>query len=217
MKRSWWDLGEYSGKPGSQLAKSQIVCPFCLERGNFSLAHHEEKKKPSGNKILNFDTLECGNCRGYVLVFWSASSYGFKFHDFFVLPWPNKPEEFPEHWPPTVGRFWLQAHRSILEENWDAAAVMARSAMQAALRDQGAAGNNLKQEIDDLSGQGLLPPLMREWSHALRQLANESAHPDSDQPPVDPEDAKDILEFLDFLLEYLYNLPNEIAKYRARK
>jgi hypothetical protein len=32
-----------------------------------------------------------------------------------------------------------------------------------------------------------------------------------------PQDAHDIVAFLDFLLEYLYDLPNRIAKYRARK
>lgn len=210
---SWWELGEWSGQQGTQLALHQITCPFCMERGNFKIVHHAEKKKPNGSKVLNFDTLECGNCRGYVMCLWSASR---NLHAFRVLPWPLKYEKYPEHWPEAVGRFWLQAKRSASTENWDATAVMARSAMQVALRNAGAQGANLKQEIDDLARKGLLPPIMKEWSDTLRELGNDSAHPTPGQPGTSARDAQDIVRYLDFLLEYLYDLPKQIADYRAR-
>ena len=90
---------------------------------------------------------------------WSA---GDRLHSYRVLPWPMRIEKHPDEWPENVGRFWVQAHRSLTGENWDAGAVMARSALQAALRDQKAKGANLKQEIDDLASKGLLPPTMRD-------------------------------------------------------
>jgi hypothetical protein len=70
---------------------------------------------------------------------------------------------------------------------------MARSAMQAAFRDLGAVGRTLKDEVDDLSGKGLLPPEMN------------------------PQDTRDALEFLDQLLNYLYDLPAAIQQYRGRR
>jgi hypothetical protein len=144
---------------------------------------------------------------------WSA---GDRLHSYRVLPWPMRIEKHPDEWPENVGRFWVQAHRSLADENWDAAAVMARSALQAALREQKANGASLKQEIDDLASKGLLPPTMKEWADTLRELGNDSAHPKPDQPPTRPEDAKDIARFLDFLLEYLYTLPHQISEYRER-
>ena len=74
---SWWQLGESYGQLGEKIAQYQIICPFCMERGNFKIAFHAEKKKPNSDKKLNFDTLECGNCEGYVMVLWSASEYGY--------------------------------------------------------------------------------------------------------------------------------------------
>ena len=56
-------------------------------------------------------------------------------HDYHSLPWALKLSDYPECWPEVVGRYWLQAQRSLQGENWDAAALMARSALQAALRD----------------------------------------------------------------------------------
>src|SRR5258708_32805854 len=119
---SWWELGEGFGQLGDTLALYEITCPFCLERGNFKLAFHAEKKKPNSSKKLNFDTLECGNCKGYVMVLWSAGESD-SLHNYKVLPWPLAVSKHPTYWPKAVGRFWLQAHGSASIENWDAAAV----------------------------------------------------------------------------------------------
>lgn len=215
--KSLWDLGEWSGHHGTELATNQITCPFCSERGNFSPAFDAEKKKPNGRKTLHFTTLKCGDCAGYVMVLWSANSSHSNMHDYRLLPWPQKVDQSPREWPSDVGRFWLQAHRSVKDENWDAAAVMARSSLQAALREKGATGNNLKQEIDDFGNKGLLPAVMREWSHEVRELANDSAHPKPGQAPTSNRDAKDIIHFLDYFLEYLYTIPYQISEYRERR
>ena len=125
-------------------------------------------------------------------------------------------ERFPEHWPAAIGRYWLQAKRNLRDGNWDAAALMARSALQLALRDNKAEGKNLKQEIEHLAGQGVLPPLMKDWSDNVRELGNDLAHPKPEQDATDSQDAKDVVRFLDFLLAYLYDLPHQIKQYRER-
>ena len=195
----------------------RITCPFCLESGNFKSVYHAEKRNSRSGKRLNFETFECGNCKGYVMVLWSANSPRCDLHDFVVLPWPIKLEKFPEDWPEQVGRFWLQAKRNLGDQNWDAASVMARSALQIALRDRGATGKNLKQEIQDLAQKGILPPTMKDWSEQVPELGNDSAHPRPGQPATDARDAEDIVRFLDFLLEYLYTLPHQIEQYRKRE
>jgi hypothetical protein len=105
-------------------------------------------------------------------------------------------EEYPKHWPEAVGWYWLQARRNLADENRDAAALMARGALQVALRECKAVGKTLRQQIDDLSSKGILPPLMREWSDTVRELGNESAHPDPATPATSPQDARDVVAFL---------------------
>jgi len=188
-----------------------------MEKGNFKTVFHAEKKKSSSDKKLNFDTLECGNCKGYVMALWSTGEYSHDLYDYKVLPWPLRLETFPKNWPDEVGRYWLQAKRSLKDENWDAATLMARSALQVDLRGQKAKGATLKKEIEDLASKGILPPIMKEWSDEVRELGNESAHPAPGQPAANPEDARDIIEFLDYLLEYLYTLPHQIEQYRKRR
>lgn len=215
---SWWSLGEGIGQFGSELALYQIECPFCAEKGNFELVFHAEKKKPNSRKKLNFDVYKCGNCAGFVHVFWSASEHPGSqgLHSYKVLPWPLGKIEAPEHWPEAVKRYWKQAHDTIKGENWDAAAVMAGSALQAALRDYGAKGKNLKEEIECLAEKGVLPTIMKEWSSELRFLRNNSAHPKKNQTELNPQDVEDVIEFLDYFLRYLYDLPKQINEYRNR-
>jgi len=190
-----------------------------MGKGNFETAFHVEKRKPSSNKKLNFDTLKCGSCSGYIMVLWSASStisrHGH--HDFRVLPRPIKVDSWPEYWPPDVGRFWMQTHRNLRDENWDAAAVMVRSALQVALRQHDAQGRTLKDEIDDLATKGLLPPIMKDWASNVRELGNDAAHPTPGSGPTSSEDVRDVAYFLDALLEYLYDLPHRISQYRNRR
>ncbi len=217
--KSWWRLGDGFGYSGEDLALYRIACPFCEESGNYEKVFHAEKKKSNSRKVLNFDTFKCNNCAGYVQVVWSADdSYGsHRLHDYRVQPWPIKTNSAPEHWPSAVQRYWVQSQRSLEAENWDAASVMARSALQVALREHKAVGKDLKSEIQDLAEKGILPPLMKEWSNEVRELGNDSAHPKPDQTPTTEEEARDVVEFLDFLLIYLYNLPKQIKDYRNRK
>jgi hypothetical protein len=212
---SWWDLGEHSGYQGEQLATYRIACAFCGEKGNFETVKHLERKKPgSGNKALNYDTLKCGHCGNFIFAFWSSSG---QFHDYRVLPWHRSTSSYPEHWARDVGSYWLEARRSIEGKNWTAAALMARSAVQLVVRDKGATGKNLKEEIDDLADKGLLLPVMKEWAHEVRELGNEGTHPRLGTVGTNEKDAKDVVEFLTFLMTVMYDLPKQIDNFRKRK
>lgn len=217
---SWWELGEGTGHQGTEFQPWRLVCAFCDEKGNFERVFHVEKKKPNADKKLNFEVYKCTNCTGYVHVLWSAGgTWGRGLYDYQVLPWPlSRKREPSENWPKGMHRFWVQAHDSIKNENWDAANVMARSALQFVVRGKGGKGANLKAQIDNLALSGVLHPLMKDWSHEVRLLANDSAHPDVPTPDeVTPQDAKDIVNFLDYLLLYLYDLPQQIEEFRKRK
>jgi hypothetical protein len=217
----WWDLGEWSGTSGNKLALYQITCAFCGVKGNLEITAHLERQKPGGGrKVLNYDTLKCGNCGNYMFAFWSAAAMnigGTGIHSYRLLPWHQSTTEHPEHWPGDVGRYWIEARRSLEGKNWTAAALMARSAVQLVARAHGAKGKNLKEEIDDLAAKGKLLPVMQEWAHEVRELGNEGTHPKPGTAGTNEKDAKDVVEYLGFLMQVLYDLPHQIEQYRARK
>jgi hypothetical protein len=169
---SWWELGESRGHEGGELEIWRITCAFCGEKGNLGLVFHDQKKKANSDKSLNFEVYKCFNCMGFVHVLWSATEHGIghSLYDFYVLPWPLKAKPEPHaHWPDGMKRFWVQAHDSLTNENWDAANVMARSAVQFVVRDKNAVDAKLKVQINDLVTKGVLHPLMKEWADEARQ------------------------------------------------
>ena len=95
--------------------------------------------------------------------------------------------------------------------------LMARSAIQLVARHHGAVGKNLKEEIDDLASKGLILPVMQEWAHEVRELGNDGTHPIPGSAGTSQKDAKDVVEFLSFLMRVMYTVPHQIAEYRKRK
>jgi hypothetical protein len=216
MARSWWDFAEWTGYPGKELGLWQVPCGFCGEEGNFSAVAQHTKTSKAKDKSLHYDTYSCGNCGNLTMVFWAAAA-GSDMHDFISVPRPKATTRHPNHWPEDVGRHWLQARRNLEGENWDSAALMARSGVQLVLRYLDAKGSTLAAQIDDLASKGILPPIMKEWSHEVRQLGNDNAHPQPGGRGTEPKDANDVVEFFNFLLTLTYDLPEDIRKYRERK
>lgn len=212
---SWWDIGEGAGyrTQGGDLDKHLVTCAFCGEDGRFSFQHRETIANKN-KKTLHYDTLKCEQCGNLTMVFWGAGSGGL--HDLRQLPFSKETKQWPKHWPEDIGRYWLQAKRNIEQSNWDAAALMARSALQITMRHLEAVGSNLKSEIDNLGARGLLPPPMVEWAHEVRIVGNDNAHPTPGSPGTSAADATAVVEFLSTLLHITLDLPHQISKRREK-
>jgi hypothetical protein len=60
-------------------------------------------------------------------------------------------------------------------------------------------------------------PVMQEWAHEVRVLANEGTHPKPGTTGTGEKDAKDTVEYLGFLMRVMYDVPDQIKRYRTRK
>ncbi|SEH78578.1 protein of unknown function [Rhizobium tibeticum] len=212
---SWWEIGEGSGYSSynGDLRADLVECAFCGESGKFQFEGRLTRKNAAG-KVLHYDTLKCEQCGNLTSVFWGQGDSGLQ--GIHQVPWPRKTTKWPRHWPDDVGRYWLQARRSLEASNWDAAALMARSAVQLTLRHQGAVGKNLYDEINDLGSKGLLPPVMLEWAHEVRVLGNDNAHPTPGSTATTAQDASAVVEYLGMLLKVVFDLPHQITEHRGK-
>jgi len=217
MIRSWWDFGEYSGSYGEAFDARTVTCPFCTTRGNFRRVSAFQNTKPNGTKTLNYDTYQCQCCTNHILVFWSASENMHPaLYSYIMIPEALKNAEPRQEWPESIGKLWSELNRCMQNEIYQAAAMTSRSLLQLIFREMGSEEDKLVNAIDTLYEERKLSETMKEWAHELRLLGNEAAHakPDTD---IDPQDVKDVVSYIDFLLVYLYTLPNKIEQYRSRK
>jgi len=129
--------------------------------------------------------------------------------------YPEIRSEAPEEYPEVVRENYAEALRSLNGNNPKAAVIMARSALQAATRQHGAKGANLKQEIEYLVDNHVIPKALKDWAHELRDGGNLVGHPEPDKP-IGMADAEELVALAESLFEYLYVIPKQLERRRER-
>jgi len=110
----------------------------------------------------------------------------------------------------------LEAWSCFHADNFKAAIIMGRSAIQRATRSLDANGPNLNADLQFLRDEGVITEHVRSLGDAVRIAGNEAAHP-SELSQIDVDEAQDSLEFMDAFLEHAIALPaRQKAKENAR-
>lgn len=156
----------------------------------------------------------CPNCSKPVFLDWQASYLG-------VPPvYPlGKPPDIHQAIPPSVASDYKEALQCFTINAPRATVAMCRRALQTSVIEQGAKKDaNLVDQIDDLNQQGKITKDLRDWAHQIRLTGNLGAHPDTDGlKDVTPQDAEEVLNFLDSYFNYVYILPAQVKKHKERK
>ncbi len=150
---------------------------------------------------------DCGT--GLELCGWLIDSFG-----------PKKPPpDIPPHVPEPAQTFFLQAVDLAANlETLDAAAIMTRRTLEAAIDAKGVAAPTLKKRIDELVEKNLVPADIAELADHIRLIGNEAAHGDQALAgnPQAQENVQELLDFTRIVLMYLFTLPRMIEKARER-
>lgn len=118
--------------------------------------------------------------------------------------------------PPDVARIYLQAERNFpIAGNEEAAGTMYGKALDIGLKkiDPSLSGM-LGQKIKKLSAAGKLTSDLSEWSGHIRDIRNDATH---EEAPISREELKELRNFTEMVLRYLFTLPNSVKKRRGEK
>lgn len=96
----------------------------------------------------------------------------------------------------------------------NACAVLVGRTLEVVCKQEKAEGKTLAEKLDHLARSGRIPQLLAQMAHQLRQIRNLGAHLAEDE--VTKEDVPIILDFVEAILEYLYQAPAKIAAVQAR-
>jgi hypothetical protein len=162
----------------------------------------------------NWGTCQCTSCSNLILVKCKRTVRANVGH-----PFPKNlnvdkifpiPEEVDVAIPESARRYLVQAHETLHAP--DAAALMAASAVDAMLKEQGLTEGNLYKRIDKAVEMHILTKPMGEWAHAVRLEANNVRHADQNNPHLTKPQAEQVVEFASALGDFLYVLTAKIAK-----
>lgn len=106
--------------------------------------------------------------------------------------------------------------KAIQLKNYDdeSCLVKLRKTLEIICNDKGATGNNLYEKLSNMSDLGILPKTLNSASTLTRKLGNLGAHLDNIE--ISPPELKIVIELVEYIIQYLYVLPEEIKRLETR-
>ena len=124
------------------------------------------------------------------------------------------PKEFSESVPEALKRSYASTVQSFAERNYVATAVGSRRTLEGIFKYALPAEHQslpLARMIEKVMETRDLSKPLRTLSHAIRQGGNLGAHFDPEREPT-AEQARQMVDLLEYLIEYLYTLPGDITR-----
>lgn len=89
-----------------------------------------------------------------------------------------------------------------------------RRTLELVLKDKGATKWGLKDKIEEIAEKGILPNTLKEASSLTKILGDSAAH--DKEIDIEQQDVESMAEFVEYIIEYLYVVPDKINSYKQR-
>jgi hypothetical protein len=124
-------------------------------------------------------------------------------------PYPDVPER--------IAAAAREARQALAAQVPRASVVMARATIEATAKDKGITANGIQAKIEKLAADGHISEAMKEAAHEIRLAGNEAAHGDILSESISIEDAREVVDLMDAILERVYQEPAKVARVRASR
>lgn len=132
-----------------------------------------------------------------------------------VRLYPPRASTLASSFPASVREAYDEARKCYRAKAFAAGAIMCRKCLEAMCHEHGVAERNLARGLEKLKDQEVIEARLFEWGEALRIAGNEAAHDVSTS--ISPEDAKDLLEFTEALLQYVFTFRERFDDFMKRR
>lgn len=117
--------------------------------------------------------------------------------------------------PPAIRECFQEARDCFRTNAHTATALMCRRTLEAVSRDHAVNEQSLAAALKAMRDKGIIESRLFDWADALRLVGNEAAH--EVQQAIQGQDAQDVLEFTNALLEYLYTFRDRFDAFQKRR
>ncbi|RPE10556.1 DUF4145 domain-containing protein [Paenibacillus polymyxa] len=207
------------------MKKSEVM--ICYHCGNKTAMEHLAEAEKSEKETFNtffqggfdvefftfWDLYLCPVCEGVSLIKTSKNTEDVDIENFTLTPtitvlYPNATVK--EGGVPNNVRNSFEAALRIKHIEGTLCAIGIRRTLEMMCKDKGASGRTLFNKLEDLSEKGILPPIVAGMAKVIKDLGNAAAH--GDDREFSEEVIESIIKFTHVILDYVYNLPNELSR-----
>ncbi len=188
-----------------------LYCKRCAARVNAELKKHYNRGDPSEGPTERVSFLSCPSCQEpFVIV---QEDYGEDFSDPEVL-YPQVARLNP-NLPKPILAAYAEADSCFRSRAYTAATIMCRKTLEGLCAEHSVAKAPLVAQLRELRDRGVIESKLFEWADALRISGNEAVHDVA--VTISYEDARDILEFTNALLEYVFTFRDKFEAFKKRR
>jgi hypothetical protein len=195
-----------------------VVCPHCGEKGNFSPGDAQDDTR----RLAVSATGACPACNGKVHFLTLRAKQGSSFEPVTVYMHPSSSAyfpapELPSNVPEPLQRAFSSTIDSLNSKNYTATAVGARRTLEGIFQflvkpdDTNRRRPTLSEMIQTVTNSIDLAKPLKSLAHGIRGGGNLGAHFDPTNEPSAAL-ARQMVELLDYLISYLYVLPQQIER-----
>lgn len=192
-------------------------CPHCNVAKPLlvSVARHNSANDRDGN-TRHWAFYECATCGGVTMAVAARRDVpgGSAVLGPITEIWPAS--QHVDDAVPQRARMFLE--QAIASVHAPAGAVMlSASAVDAMLKEKGLKDGNLYRRIGEAAEKHFITAEMAQWAHEVRLEANDQRHADEEAALPDEADARRVIRFALALAQFLFVLPDQIARGRDGK
>jgi hypothetical protein len=117
--------------------------------------------------------------------------------------------------PSPISSAYYEARNCFRAKAYTATAIMCRKTLEGIAEEHKVTVRNLASALKEMRDKGIIESRLYEWADALRISGNEAAH--GVNVSISQQDAKDILEFTNALLEYVFTFQDKFEQFKKRR
>lgn len=117
--------------------------------------------------------------------------------------------------PQSIQSTYDQAARAFTAALYEPCVLMCRKCLEATCSALGSSGYNLDAKLKSLFDTGQIDTRLLDWAHGIRLVGNEAAH--NITTNVTKTDARDVLDFTEAILIYVFSLTTRFEAFKARR
>jgi hypothetical protein len=115
--------------------------------------------------------------------------------------------------PNDVEQLYNEARKCISVNAYTASVLACRKVLMNVAVSKGAeSGKSFASYVKFLDDNHFIPPDGKDWVDHIRKKGNEATH---EIPNISKEDAIELLEFVEMLLRFVYEMPGKMSKHRS--
>ena len=188
-----------------------IECETCEAVVDAQVLHSYEYFDQKG-RPGKYSFLKCPKCKSPFLVVKKFCEHGW---DKPYRIYPPQDKRVNPSFPKPIRDSYQEALSCFKAKSFTAAAIMCRKTLEGICVEHEIKAGNLASGLKEMKEKGLIESRLFEWAEALRIAGNKAAH--DVNVSISNQDAKDIIEFTDALLEYVFTFRDKFNEFIIRR